>query len=62
MRLSVVIPTLNEAAFLAPTLESVRATCPDAEVICVDGGSADETVAIARRAGARMIPSERGRG
>lgn len=56
---SVVIPALNEEELLAEAIGSVRA---DAEVIVVDGGSSDTTVAVAESAGARVIPGPRGRG
>lgn len=62
MRLSVVIPTLNEAAVLPQTLGTVTAWCPGAEVLCVDGGSTDETRQAAHRGGARVISCEHGRG
>jgi rSAM/selenodomain-associated transferase 2 len=42
MRISVIIPALNEAANIAATLGSVRAESPH-EVIVVDGGSTDAT-------------------
>jgi rSAM/selenodomain-associated transferase 2 len=57
--LTIVIPALNEAATLGNCLEALAGT---AEVIVVDGGSSDETVAIAKAAGARVIRSARGRG
>ena len=47
-RLSIIIPTLNEEACLASTLDNVQSLDPPAwEVIVVDGGSSDATVAIA---------------
>src|SRR5215211_5296926 len=50
--LSVVIPAYNEAARLGNTLRAVvdylRQNFPDAEIIVVDDGSADNTAAIAR--------------
>ncbi len=56
---SVIIPTLNAAPQLANTLSACRGV---AEMLVVDGGSTDETVAIAMRLGARVIASDRGRG
>jgi len=52
--LSVIIPTYNEAARLGNTLRAVvdylRQSAPDAEVIVVDDGSADDTAELARHA------------
>ena len=53
--LSIIIPTLNEAASLGRTLANVRALDPPAlEVLVVDGGSCDATRAIQMNAGARQ--------
>jgi rSAM/selenodomain-associated transferase 2 len=49
MSISIVIPTLNEAACLTETLRSVRAESPH-EIIVVDGGSSDATCDLAREA------------
>jgi rSAM/selenodomain-associated transferase 2 len=61
MRISVVIPALDEAANVAVAVASAAAPAV-AEVIVVDGGSADDTVAVAQRAGAVVLHCERGRG
>ena len=60
-RVSVIIPTLNEAAHLAETLRHVAAAKPH-EVIIADGGSTDETIHIATEAEAGIIQCIRGRG
>ncbi|MEE8580879.1 MAG: glycosyltransferase family 2 protein [Myxococcota bacterium] len=59
MKLSVVIPTLGESSDITGAIESAAA--PGVEIVVVDGGSRDGTVELARAAGARVEPSERGR-
>lgn len=59
MRLSVVIPALNEAAAIAEAVRSAAAG--GAEVIVVDGGSADGTPERAAAAGAVVLHSSPGR-
>jgi rSAM/selenodomain-associated transferase 2 len=61
-RLSIIIPTLNEAEHLPLTLRRARDAWPEAEVLVVDGGSADGTLAAAEGAGARVVCSPAGRG
>ncbi len=61
-QISVVIPTLNAADTLAGLTEELRDNAILKEIIIVDGGSSDETIAIARTAGARVIAASRGRG
>jgi rSAM/selenodomain-associated transferase 2/rSAM/selenodomain-associated transferase 1 len=53
-RISVIIPTINEARNIEETIRSARET-EDVEIIVVDGGSTDDTVTIARAAGATVI-------
>jgi len=62
MALSVVIPTLNEAAVLAETLRHVRAVPEVVQVIVADGGSTDGTRQIAEVADAIWVGAPRGRG
>jgi rSAM/selenodomain-associated transferase 2 len=59
VRLSVVIPALNEAGGVAEAVRSAAAG--GAEVIVVDGGSADGTPERAVAAGARVLHSSPGR-
>lgn len=62
MKLSIIIPTLNEAATIAETIAAASRVDGDREIIVVDGGSDDATVATARAAAARVIEAtERGR-
>ncbi len=57
---SIIVPVLNEAKVIGPLLEHLLALEGEFEVIVVDGGSDDGTVAIASRY-VRVISSERGR-
>ena len=63
-RISVIIPARDEAAALPACLAGVRAALPDAEIVLVDDGSQDDTVAIAAGFGARVIshPYSKGNG
>ncbi|HUI25170.1 MAG TPA: dolichyl-phosphate beta-glucosyltransferase [Candidatus Kryptonia bacterium] len=53
MKISVVVPAYNEARRILPSLEQIfpylDAHHPDYEVLVVDDGSTDETVALVRR-------------
>ncbi len=58
-RVSVVIPTLDEASNIAAAIASVRGAD---EILVVDGGSRDATVAVAVSAGARVLRTRACRG
>ena len=60
--LSVVIPTLDAAGELPALLAQLAAFSSVVEIIVADGGSADDTAALARAAGALVVASPRGRG
>ncbi|MEM8996303.1 MAG: TIGR04283 family arsenosugar biosynthesis glycosyltransferase [Acidobacteriota bacterium] len=60
MRLSIVLPTLDEEKTLLPSLEQALALSDDVWVS--DGGSRDGTVALARGLGARVVEGPPGRG
>lgn len=60
---AVVIPMLNEAAALPRLLRCLRVLHPAPfEIIAVDGGSTDDSVAIAAAGGLRVVTAPRGRG
>ena len=63
MRLSIIIPVLNEAGGIAATLAAARAAAvdTDTEIIVVDGGSSDTTRSIATASTVRVIDGPRGR-
>ena len=63
--LSVVIPALNAASALPATLAGLTPLAGAGlavEVVVVDGGSGDATVAAASAGGARVVTAPRGRG
>ncbi len=63
MKLSVVIPCLNEAQTIQKAIglakELISAVGGDGEVVVADNGSADASRALAAEAGARVVPVER---
>ena len=63
--LSVIVPALDAAATLPATLAALEAAREGGllrEVLVVDGGSGDETVAVAERWGARVLKVAANRG
>lgn len=53
-RVLVVIPAWNEAGSIAAVVQEVRGELPVVDVLVVDDGSADQTAALARAAGATV--------
>ncbi|MDX6715542.1 MAG: hypothetical protein QOH30_2100 [Baekduia sp.] len=51
----VVIPAFNEEANVASVVADARASLPGFDVLVIDDGSGDDTAAVARRAGARVL-------
>ena len=58
--ISIIIPVLNEAAIIQSTLEQLCSNA-EVEVIVVDGGSKDNTLAIAKTFGIRAMVVSGGR-
>lgn len=60
MQVSVIIPTLNEATEISACIESAR-VAGASEVIVADGGSVDETLAVARQDADNVLSTPAGR-
>lgn len=60
--ISVIIPVVDEAGRLPPLLERLSGEATAHEVLVVDGGSRDASIAVAARSGARVLETEAGRG
>jgi glycosyltransferase involved in cell wall biosynthesis len=51
----VLLPAFNESARIARVLAGIRAAAPGVDVLVVDDGSHDDTAAVARAHGARVV-------
>jgi rSAM/selenodomain-associated transferase 2 len=60
MRISIVIPVLNEEKHITATVAALPRSQPH-ELVIVDGGSSDRTAEICNRLGATVLVSSRGR-
>lgn len=59
MKVSVVIPTLNEEESIGEVIDSIPKKFADVEILIVDGDSKDRTVEIAKSKGAKVITEPR---
>lgn len=64
MRLAIIIPAWNEAAFIGDTVRHARGAArdagyPDAEILVADDASTDGTARLAAEAGARVVEAGR---
>ncbi len=62
LRLSIIIPTLNETTTIVETLQPLQALRTwGHEIIVVDGGSSDDTLQVARPFADKLLQAARGR-
>lgn len=54
-KVSIVLPAKNEAASLKKLLPALRAAYPQTEILVVDDGSTDETVAVCQKHGVTAV-------
>ncbi|MEL7044053.1 MAG: TIGR04283 family arsenosugar biosynthesis glycosyltransferase [Pseudomonadota bacterium] len=59
--LSIIVPVLNEASHIDEFLTRLRDSFPAAQLLLVDGGSADDTVSQVLRCGVPVLLGEAGR-
>ncbi len=62
MRISIIVPALNERECIAETLRGLNRLEGEKEIIVVDGGSGDETVSLARAHNVIVLTAPSGRG
>lgn len=61
MKFSIIIPTLNEEKIIQSCLARLQHLRPACEIIIADGGSTDNTVALASSYADQIVSSEQGR-
>ncbi len=62
MLVTIIIPALNEEESIASTIRALQSLDGPKEIIVVDGGSADQTIEIARSCGVQVLQAPPGRG
>jgi|SRR5215475_5621815 len=61
MRISIIVPVLNEAPLIRPFLQHLRERASEAEIVVADGGSTDDTAAFSDGFCDQLVRSEANR-
>lgn len=61
--ISIIIPVFNEAETIVKTIDNLRERCAEVEVeiIIIDGGSTDDTIALAEARNVKVVSGRKGR-
>ena len=62
MRVSIIVPTLNEEALIAENIRNLEQLSGEKEIIVVDGGSTDQTITLVSEQNVRVLGASPGRG
>jgi len=62
MRVSIIVPTLNEEALIAENIRNLQQLSGEKEIIVVDGGSTDQTITLVSAQNVRVLMASPGRG
>jgi glycosyltransferase involved in cell wall biosynthesis len=62
-KIAIIIPCYNEGLTITDTIVGLRATVPDADIFVYDNNSKDDTIALAKAAGAKVfVEKNQGKG
>ena len=62
MRVSIIVPTLNEETHIVENIRNLKQLTGEKEIIVVDGGSTDQTIALVSAQKVRVLAASQGRG
>ena len=62
MRVSIIVPTLNEESHIVGTIRTLQRLSSEKEIIVVDGGSTDQTASLACAQNVLVLEAPQGRG
>jgi rSAM/selenodomain-associated transferase 2 len=62
MRVSIIVPTLNEETHIVENIRNLKQLTGEKEIIVVDGGSTDHTIKLVSAQNVRVLEASQGRG